>query len=50
MELEDHVLRRQWQVLRLQDLLLGWLQEPLPRERGADPLWLEPAQAWLVLP
>ena len=37
MELEEHVLRRQLQDLRLQDLLLGalgWLQEPLQPELG----------------
>ena len=55
MELEDQVLRRLrqgllLQELRLQALLLGWLQEPLPHARGADLAWLEPAQVWLVLP
>jgi hypothetical protein len=54
-ELEDQVLRRLrqgllLQELRLQALLLGWLQEPLPHARGADLAWLEPAQVWLVLP
>ena len=55
MGLVDQALRRLrqgllLQELRLQELLLGGLQEPLPHERGADLAWLEPAQVLLVLP